>query len=742
MDTLALIEQSLTCIQGENAPCGCACPLGVDVRELIQKLKKGDFSGAYKSYAKYVVFPEIVCRICDMRCASVCVRREVDDSIALRRLEQACCDLRSTKTSPNYFIPSKNKRVLVVGAGLTGLTCAVKLAKRGYAVCLREASERLGGALWELDHQLMPSELLSAELQRAVALKYLSVEQNNPVQTLDEGDFDVALVATGKSGENFGAPRKGVFAGGDLVEIGKSPLDAIRDGIAISYAMEAYLQTGTMEVEHPSEECHYAPRLSNLQPQPTALPQNGTPMSKEEAVEEASRCIECRCNECVDACEMLQFYKKNPKKTISDIVETIHKGQESAKTALRQSYSCTQCGACGPLCPSGIDFKQIFLEARRAMYRLGHVPPAFHDFALRDMAFSNDEAAFLLLPSGRKTVGSLFFPGCQLGASDAAYVAGAYERCLALTNGDAGIFQYCCGIPAHWAGREELYEQVNEVIRRTWESCGRPRVVMACASCMEMFAQHLPEIEIISLWELMDNGALLPSIGRGQAVAVFDPCSGWNLPRVQQSIRHLLTGMDFVVTEIANREGHARCCGYGGAIYGVNPELHQTIVENNVSLSELDYVTWCVNCRETFAQRGKSTWHILDLLLFGTEDRKHRQAPTLSERRLNRLVSKQKMLQTYAGLEEAPTPLSHQTMMISEELIKKMDEKLILSENVERCIAYAQESGDRLWLPDKECYCAHLQQGIITYWVEYQCHHDAFILRNVYSHRMEIQGTR
>ena len=42
-------------------------------------------------------------------------------------------------------------------------------------------------------------------------------------------------------------------------------------------------------------------------------------VTKEGAVEEAKRCIQCQCLECVKGCAYLQHYKRNPKAAIREI---------------------------------------------------------------------------------------------------------------------------------------------------------------------------------------------------------------------------------------------------------------------------------------------------------------------------------------------------------------------------------------------------------------------------------------
>jgi len=48
---------------------------------------------------------------------------------------------------------AQSREVLVIGAGIAGLTAARELAVDGYAVAILEARERIGGRIWT-SHEL------------------------------------------------------------------------------------------------------------------------------------------------------------------------------------------------------------------------------------------------------------------------------------------------------------------------------------------------------------------------------------------------------------------------------------------------------------------------------------------------------------------------------------------------------------------------------------------------------------
>ena len=103
------------------------------------------------------------------------------------------------------------------------------------------------------------------------------------------------------------------------------------------------------------------------------------------------------------------------------------------------------------------------------MRKKGAMPWPFHDFWLRDMAYSSGKVKVCRRPEGVKRSEYAFFPGCQLAGSDPRYVTKTYEW-LVSKKSDTAIWMTCCGAPAEWAGEEELYASHLEQMRKEWLS--------------------------------------------------------------------------------------------------------------------------------------------------------------------------------------------------------------------------------------------------------------------------------
>lgn len=752
-EAFSLFEEYNSCITGEAPPCACACPLDVDIREFIEKITIGKYSAAYKELAKKTVFPGITCHICDEPCAKACVRSETDQPVAVRDLEKFCYQHQRTQPRTHYRIPQKKYKVLVIGGGPTGLNCAVKMAQRGYQVVLLEKTDRLGGRLLELPPSLLPPQVLQEELEALAELQYLEIHYNSTLSDLSEYTYDVALVATGANGDTYGAQesenglflKDGVFFAGSILNPEQKPLLSVRQGVEMSYLLESYLQTGRMdELPEIDSKCLFRPETKDIaRVHKDASLQSGDKWTEADAQKESGRCLLCSCNNCADVCEMLTYFRKSPKKTIQDISDTVHKTVLTKKKGMRQVISCTLCGRCESVCPVKIDFKKICIDSRREMHRLGQLPEALYDYWLNDMDFANGEESSLLLPApGNESPRYLFFPGCQMGASDPGYVTASYEWLLAQFPGELAVFLGCCGAPAFWAMDEERHNRVLDQLRKIWLELGKPTVILPCPSCMEMFTKNLPEFESISLWEVMAESYTGSPETKKEIISIFDPCASKYHQKAQKSVRLLAERAGYTIEELPEQLEEARCCGYGGLIYSINPGLTTKIVETNLSLGDREFVTYCSNCRETFQTQDKPSRHILDLLLFEGEDRYARPAPDLTERRENRRLLKANLMKTYLHKEyhRKVEPYQTITLQVPAKIRQLMDSLLIHEDNLKKVIYQAEMENNKIYNPADGSYSAHQKQSLITYWVTYKVlGRDNFELINVYKHNMSIE---
>lgn len=732
------------CLQHEPPFCAVACPFNFDIRDFIEKLQRGGFNAAYRAYLNAVGFPGIVAALCDEPCKGVCLRRDVDGAISLRLLEAASLAYARNPNPNNYNLPPKGKKIAIIGAGIGGLACALRLAAKKYEVSVYERSSRIGGHLWER----LPSDLFLKEIERQFMYETYTLCLDTEITSLDDLNVDAIYVATGAGGQTFGlarhlagafaCDRPGVFMGGSLT--GSGSMQAIADGLRVVHAIERFIKVGSMN--QPEEQ-----RATRLQLDPAAvtpcapvLPANGQIYTQEEAVEEAKRCLKCACEACLRACDLMRYFKKFPKRIAEEVELTIHPGTLDGNGTLATRFisTCNQCGLCKEVCPVKIDTGDFLLQNHRIMREKGAMPWAWHDFFLRDMAFTNGEDAHLCrLPPGYSQSQYMFFPGCQLGASDPQYVLESYHWLLS-KKPDTALLLHCCGAPAEWAGDEPIHAKVMAQIRADWLALGSPTAIFACPTCRQMFQRHLPEINGVFLYDLLLEEGLSPvKNGQGETVSVFDPCSSRGETGVQQAVRGLVDQAGFNRQPLPSEGKLAACCSWGGHVSVANPAYASEVVRARITQGDAPLVAYCANCRDIFAAAQKPVYHILDLC-FGIHDAS-RRPPTLTQRQTNRTRLKNQALAAWWKDEspmDAEKHLVHLEM--TPEVRQKLSHEMILETDVETVIHHCETRGKKVMNAKSGHFMGHFQVGNMTYWVEYAPLETGFALINAYSHRMSI----
>jgi Fe-S oxidoreductase len=734
------------CILGKKPPCVCACPLNLDVAAIIGHVQNGNFTAAYKQFRNQALFPAIVCELCAAPCETRCVRAGKDQSVRVRLLERAVVAYTKTDEPYRFNLPKKRQKIAVIGGGLAGLTCALRMGAKNYDVTLYEAREQLGGRL----NERMDPAVFLPEIERQMQFARCAYRMNRRVASLDEIEFDAAYIATGEGGEDFGlldgldgkafgAGRAGVFLGGAL--LGAAPVEDIGQAIVAAYSMEKYLKIQKMDGIPESFMITESVITKDADAIPCAEavePAGDGRYTKEQAVAESARCLKCDCTVCRDACELFDYFQRTPRQIVLDAFASLYTSESLTKqTTSHVISSCTMCGLCGKLCPKGVDIGRAAYDFRHFKAQDKTYPPGYSDFFIRDMLFSNTAAALSTLVPGQERARYAFFPGCQLGASNPLYVSRAYA-CLLDWKRDTALLLKCCGAPADWGADAGMNRRATDEIREDWIAFGRPVMVCACPTCIRQLNRFLPEIPCVSLYEVFaENG--LPAAGRvhmdGTRVSVFDPCS--SSAAAQKSVRDLLAALGMWTEELPYHGEKAQCCGFGGNVRGANPSLADRIAARRIEQSAVPYINYCTNCRDTFAQKGKECFHILDLL-FDLDPAEHR-LPSLGARRRNRLEAKMRALKLLGMQQQViDEERSDAKVEIPPELLEKLRREMILEQEAARVIQHCEDTGRKLYDPETGCMMGHARLGRVTFWVVYKKQGERFVLQNAYSHRIQL----
>lgn len=181
-------------------PCNSACPAGENVQAWLDAAEDGEYETAGRRLVADNPFPAIMGRVCYHPCQTACNRAQLDEAVGINSVERFLGDeaIKQGWALP-HPAPSTGRRVLVVGAGPTGLSAAYQLRRLGHAVEIHEAGAQAGGMMRHgIPTFRLPRDVLDIEIARLLELG-IDLKLNTPVSDLHGavGEFDAVFLAIG-----------------------------------------------------------------------------------------------------------------------------------------------------------------------------------------------------------------------------------------------------------------------------------------------------------------------------------------------------------------------------------------------------------------------------------------------------------------------------------------------------------------------------------------------------------------
>ena len=183
-------------------PCNHACPAGENIQGWLYHAESGDYEAAWRKLVEENPLPAIMGRVCYHPCETSCNRGKLDEAVGINSVERFLGD-EAIRHGWKFAPPEREtgKRVLIVGAGPSGLSAAYHLRRFGHRVKIVEAGPRAGGMMrFGIPKYRLPREVLDAEVQRILELGVeleLNRKVENILDTMRNGRFDAAFLAVG-----------------------------------------------------------------------------------------------------------------------------------------------------------------------------------------------------------------------------------------------------------------------------------------------------------------------------------------------------------------------------------------------------------------------------------------------------------------------------------------------------------------------------------------------------------------
>ncbi len=183
-------------------PCNHACPAGENVQAWLYHAEGGDYEAAWRSLTENNPLPAIMGRVCYHPCEGACNRGQLDEAVGINAVERFLGD-EALRRGWKFPAPpaESGKRVLVVGAGPSGISAAYHLRRLGHAVTIVEAGPVAGGMMrFGIPKYRLPRDVLDAEVQRILDMG-VKLELNRKVADIRAdmaaGGYDAAFLAVG-----------------------------------------------------------------------------------------------------------------------------------------------------------------------------------------------------------------------------------------------------------------------------------------------------------------------------------------------------------------------------------------------------------------------------------------------------------------------------------------------------------------------------------------------------------------
>lgn len=183
-------------------PCNNQCPAGEDIQGWLFHAESGSYEAAWRHLTRDNPFAAIMGRVCYHTCESACNRGKIDEAVGINSVERFLGD-EAIKRGWTFAAPAKEsgKKVLIVGAGPSGMSAAYHLRKLGHAVTVMDAGPYMGGMMrFGIPKYRLPREVLDAEMQRIVDMGVtvkLNSKVDNILEQMKAGNFDAAFLAVG-----------------------------------------------------------------------------------------------------------------------------------------------------------------------------------------------------------------------------------------------------------------------------------------------------------------------------------------------------------------------------------------------------------------------------------------------------------------------------------------------------------------------------------------------------------------
>jgi putative selenate reductase len=182
-----------------HAPCVDECPTNQDIPEYLYYTSQGDFQKAFDVIMIKNPFPNVLGVACDHLCQTKCTRINYEQALKIKEVKRFVAE--KGFEADISISPSNGKKVAIIGAGPSGLSCAYFLRMGGFEVEIFETKSIPGGMVSEAIPEFrLKMESLQKDIERIEKLG-VKIQYNTKIDSQLfarlRSEYDSVYIAAG-----------------------------------------------------------------------------------------------------------------------------------------------------------------------------------------------------------------------------------------------------------------------------------------------------------------------------------------------------------------------------------------------------------------------------------------------------------------------------------------------------------------------------------------------------------------
>ena len=180
---LHVMEEANRCLGCKNPRCREGCPIHTNIPEVIRLLKAGKLNDAGWMLFENNPLTTVCSIVCnhEKQCEGHCIRGIKDVPVHFSIIENYISTTYANQMTQGPA-PSNGRKVAIIGAGPSGLTIAIILARYGYQVTIFDSKDKIGGVMrYGIPDFRLPDSVLDDIAYRHLELKGIQFRPNTTI---------------------------------------------------------------------------------------------------------------------------------------------------------------------------------------------------------------------------------------------------------------------------------------------------------------------------------------------------------------------------------------------------------------------------------------------------------------------------------------------------------------------------------------------------------------------------------